>query len=253
MKGYERHHMLRYLTRREILKKIPNYLMAFFVMPFFSIRKAVAGTADGTTGKEHQMNLPKPILKGEVSVEEAIKHRRTIRSYLSKPLTLEQLSQIFWAAQGITEDRGYKRSAPSGGALYPMDIYAIVGDNGVKGLNAGIYHYDPHKHSALLITEGDFREDVARTALSQMWMARAPLNLVITSEYSRITSKYGTRGERYAMIEAGHIGQNIFLQAEALGLRAGIVGAFHDNDVIRVIKISRSHEPLLILPVGYGA
>jgi len=171
------HHRPGTLTRREILKKITNYLMAFFLMPFFSIRNAMARKVDGTTGKERQMNLPKPILKGEVSVEEAIKHRRTIRSYLSKPLTLEQLSQIFWAAQGITEHRGYKRSAPSGGALYPMDLYAVVGDNGVKGLKAGIYHYDPHKHAALLITEGDLRDDVARTALSQMWMARAPLNL----------------------------------------------------------------------------
>ena len=246
--------MLSYLTRREILKKITNYLVAIFLMPFFSIKKAMAGKEDGTTrGKERQMNLPKPRLKGDVSLEQAIKHRRTIRSYLSKPLTLEQLSQIFWAAQGITGDRGFKRSAPSGGALYPMDIYAVVGDNGVKGLKAGIYHYDPHQHAASLITEGDLRKDVARSSLSQMWMPKAPLNLVITSEYSRITSKYGTRGERYAMIEAGHIGQNIFLQAEALGLRAGIVGAFHDKDVNRVMKISRSHEPLLIMPVGYEA
>ena len=245
--------MLSYLTRREILKNITNYLMVFFLMPFLSIRNAMARKVDGTTRKmEGQMNLPKPRLKGEVSVEEAIKHRRTIRAYQSKPLIPEQLSQIFWAAQGITEDRGYKRSAPSGGALYPLDIYAVVGDNGVKGLTAGIYHYDPYKHAALLITEGDFREDVARAALSQMWMARAPLNLVVTSEYGRITSKYGARGKRYAMIEAGHVGQNIFLQAEALGLRAGIVGAFHDNDVIRVMKINRSHSPLIILPVGYG-
>ncbi len=196
--------MLIYLTRRKILKKITNYLTAFLLMPFFSIKKAMARNGDGTNGRmERQMNLPKPRFKGEISVEQAIKHRRTIRSYLSKPLTLEQLSQIFWAAQGITEDRGYKRSAPSGGALYPMDIYSVVGDDGVKGLKAGIYHYDSQKHSALLITEGDFREDLARTALSQMWMARAPLNLVITAEYSRITSKYGSRGERYAMIEAG--------------------------------------------------
>lgn len=246
--------MLCYLTRREILKKITDSLMAFFLMPFFSIRKAVAGTVDGTNQRmEHQMNLPKPKLNGDVSVEQAIKHRRTIRSYLSKPLSLEQLTQLFWAAQGITEDRGFKRSAPSGGALYPMDIYAVMGDNAVDGLTAGIYRYDPHKHAAVLITEGDVRQDLARTALSQMWMANAPLNLVITSEYRRITRKYGTRGERYAMIEAGHIGQNIFLQAEALGLRAGIVGAFHDNDVIRVMKIPRSHEPLLILPIGYGA
>lgn len=243
-----------HLTRREILKRITNYLSAFFLTSFFSIKKAMAGKAVGTNGRmAHKMNLPIPRLKGDVSVEEAIKHRRTIRSYLSTPLTLEQLSQIFWAAQGITENRGYKRSAPSGGALYPMDVYAVIGDNGVEGLRAGIYHYDPIRHTAILITEGDFRKELARTALSQMWMARAPLNLVITSEYSRITGKYGSRGERYAMIEAGHVGQNIFLQAEALGLRAGIVGAFHDNDVTRVMKIKRSHEPLLILPVGYKA
>ena len=241
-------------SRREILKKIANYLMAFFLMPFYSNKEATAGKVGDTTGrKERQMNLPKPNLKGDISVEQAIKHRRTVRSYQSKSLTLEQLSQIFWAAQGITDDRGYKRSAPSGGALYPMDVYAIVGDNGVKDLKTGIYHYDPHKHTVLLITEGDFRKDIARASLSQMWMARAPINMVITSEYSRITSKYGSRGERYAMIEAGHVGQNIFLQAEALGLRAGIVGAFHDKDVIRVMKIRISHEPLLILPVGYGA
>lgn len=243
-----------HLTRRETLKKMANYIMAFILMPFFFTKKAKAGKAGGMTGKmERQMNLPKPRLKGDVSVEAAIKHRRTIRSFLSKPLILEQLSQMLWAAQGITEDRGYKRSAPSGGALYPMDIYAVVGNNAVAGLKAGIYHYEPHRHAVSLITEGDFRTDVAGAALSQMWMAVAPLNLVITSEYSRITGKYGTRGERYAMIEAGHVGQNIFLQAEALGLRAGIVGAFHDNDVIRVMKISRSHAPLLILPVGYGA
>jgi len=240
------------ITRREILKKIPHFLTAVFLMPFFYIKQAMAKKLNGTNERmDHRMNLPKPRLIGDVSVEEAIKHRRTIRSYLLKPLSTDQLSQIFWAAQGITEDRGYKRSAPSGGALYPMDIYAVVGDNGVQGMKAGIYHYDPHNHAAMLVTEGDFRADVAKASLSQMWMARAPLNLVITSEYRRITSKYGSRGERYAMIEAGHIGQNIFLQAEALGLRAGIVGAFHDKDVIRIMKIDRSHEPLLILPVGY--
>ena len=244
--------MLRYLTRREILKRITNYLTAFLLMPFFSTKKALAGKIDSTPGKmAHKMNLPKPSFKGSVSVEAAIKHRRTIRSYQSKSLTLEQLSQIFWAAQGITEDRGYKRSAPSGGALYPMDIYGVVGENGVEKLNAGIYHYDPHKHAVLLVTEGDLRKDVARTAFSQMWIAESPLNLVITAEYSRITGKYRTRGKRYAMIEAGHIGQNIFLQAEALGLRAGIVGAFHDKDVNRIMRINRSHEPLLIMPLGY--
>jgi len=241
------------VTRRNLLKKISRFLTAICLMPFSHIKQALAKKLNDTDERmDRQMNLPKPRLIGGVSVEEAIKHRRTIRSYLSKPITTEQFSQLFWAAQGITEDGGYKRSAPSGGALYPMNIYAVVGDNGVERLKAGIYRYDPHDHTALLITEGDFRTDVARASYSQMWMARAPLNLVITSEYRRITIKYGSRGERYAMIEAGHVGQNIFLQAEALGLKAGIVGAFHDKDVIRVMKINRFHEPLLILPLGYG-
>ena len=203
------------------------------------------------TRREGHMKLPKPRMDGDVSLEWTIRHRRTIRSYDPKKLTLEQISQLLWAAQGITEDRGYKRAAPSGGALYPMDIYAVVGDEGVEGLKAGIYHYEPSGHAVSVTTEGDLRDGVARAALSQMWMADAPLNLVITAEYSRIRSKYGRRGGTYAIMEAGHIGQNVFLQAEALGLRAGIVGAFRDSDVIEVMKIPPTHEPLLIIPVGY--
>jgi SagB-type dehydrogenase family enzyme len=134
-----------------------------------------------------------------------------------------------------------------------MDIYAVAGKDGVAGLEQGVYHYRPADHSVSLVLEGDLRIELARASLSQMWMSRAPLNLVITAEYDRITSKYGKRGVRYAMIEAGHIGQNIFLQAEGLGLGAGIVGAFHDKDVARAMNIPRSHEPLLIMPVGYKA
>ena len=186
-----------------------------------------------------------------VSLEKTINERRTIRSFLSGQLTLEQFSQILWAAYGITEEKGYKRAAASGGACYPMDMYAVVGENGVMGTEAGVYHYEPEGHTVSLLFEGDFREALARASLGQMWMARPPLNLVITAEYARITGRYGDRGVRYAMIEAGHIGQNIFLQAEAMGLGAGIVGAFHDEDVISVIGLPRAHEPLLIMPVGY--
>jgi len=197
------------------------------------------------------MDLPEPQTDGTTSLEKTIKTRRTIRSFTSQQLTLEQFSQLLWAAYGITEDRGYKRAAASGGACYPMDVYAVVGRNGIKGMNAGIYHYEPMGHTVSLVLDGDLREEVARASLGQMWMATPPLSLVICAEYARITSRYGNRGVRYAMIEAGHIGQNIFLQAEALGLGAGIVGAYHDEDVIRVMTIPRSHEPLLIMPVGY--
>ena len=197
------------------------------------------------------MDLPDPQTDGAISLEKTIKTRRTIRSFTSQQLTLDQFSQLLWAAYGTTEDRGYKRAAASAGALYPMDIYAVIGENGVKGINAGVYHYEPIGHSVSLVLHSDHSKEVARASLGQMWMARAPLNLVITAEYVRITGRYGDRGVRYAMIEAGHIGQNIFLQAEAVGLGAGIVGAYRDEDVIMALGIPRSHEPLLIMPVGY--
>jgi SagB-type dehydrogenase family enzyme len=155
------------------------------------------------------------------------------------------------AAYGITDDRGYKRAAPSGGAIYPMDLYAVVGTGGVKHLEAGTYHYDPNEHSISMTLEGDIRVDLARAALSQLWMANAPVNLVVTAEHRRISAKYGERGVRDARMEAGHIGQEICRQAEAMGLGAGIVGAFHDENVSRILKIPKEHEPLLIIPVGH--
>jgi SagB-type dehydrogenase family enzyme len=197
------------------------------------------------------MKLIEPKTDGPVSLEKAVCMRRTVRSFTADPLSPEAFSQLLWAGYGITRKGGFKRAAPSAGALYPMDLYAALGDECVDGFKAGVYHYDPEDHGVSLVAEGDLRNDLARASLGQTWMARPPLNLVITAEYSRITLKYGERGIRYAIIEAGHMGQNIFLQAEALGLGAGIVGAYDDREVIRVLKIPKSHEPLLIMPVGH--
>ena len=197
------------------------------------------------------MRLPTPSFDGDVSLEKAIRVRRTVRSFNGEALSLDQLSQLLWSAQGITEQDGFKRAAPSAGALYPMDIYAVVGSGCVEGMDPGVYHYEPDGHSISLGRGEDARGDVAKVSLGQAWMAQAPLNLVITVEYRRITGKYGQRGMRYAMIEAGHIGQSIFLQAQAMGLAAGIVGAFEDDKLIRVIGIRENREPLLIMHVGY--
>jgi SagB-type dehydrogenase family enzyme len=197
------------------------------------------------------MQLPIPILDGSLSLEKTLSVRRTIRSFLSRPIDLNQLSQLLWAAQGTSDEKKFKRTAASAGALYPMDVYAATGDGTVERLGAGIYHYEPANHEISLKTEGDRRSDLAKASLGQTWMAAAPINLVITAEYSRICCKYGERGVRYALMEAGHIGQNIFLQAESLGLGAGIVGAFNDQEVNRIMELPITHEPLLIMPVGY--
>ena len=197
------------------------------------------------------MKLPLPLTQGTVSVEQAINQRRTVRKFASRPLDVHQVSQLLWSAQGITEKNGIKRAAPSAGALYPTNIYVVAGHNSVAHMEAGVYQYEPKGHVLSLVVKSDLREVVARAALSQMWIARAPLSIVITAEFKRITVKYKKRGVIYAVIEAGHMGQNLFLQAEALGLKAGIVGAFYEKKLIEAIRIPPSHEPLLIMPIGY--
>jgi SagB-type dehydrogenase family enzyme len=198
--------------------------------------------------------LPSPSYKGTVSVEEALKARRTHRSFQARPLTLKQFSQILWGAYGVTAQKygSFLKTAPSAGALYPLDIYGVVGKGGVETLAPGIYHFRPENHALELVKQGDLRAEMARQALQQMWIAKAPLILVITGDYNRSNIKYGPRGVTYTHIEAGHVGQNIFLQAEAIGLKAGIVGAFNNQQIIRVMGLSTSHDPLLIMPVGYS-
>lgn len=196
------------------------------------------------------MELPPPKLDDGLAVAAAIGRRRTVRAFADRELPLSDLSQLLWAGQGIT-GRRYKRAAPSAGALYPMDLYAVIGAGGVVEMAAGVYHYRPEAHGLARVVGGDLRDAAADAALGQRWMARAPIHLVITAEYRRVTMKYRDRGVRYAMIEAGAIGQNLYLQAEALGLRTAMVGAYQDQLLGQVLNLPPSHEPLLIMPVGY--
>jgi SagB-type dehydrogenase family enzyme len=185
-----------------------------------------------------------------LTVAEAIQQRRTIRRFAQKPLSQEQVGQLLWAAYGITDARGL-RSAPSAGALYPLDVYLVVGERQVRDLAAGVYHYRPESHALAARGRGDRRPAVARSCLHQQWLAEAPILLIITGEYRRCQVKYGQRGVRYTLLEAGHVGQNIFLQAESLGLGAGIVGAFEDDGLAQALGLPPAHEPLVVMPVGY--
>lgn len=194
--------------------------------------------------------LRSPFLKGNMSVEEAISRRRSERRYSSDKLTLEYVSQLMWCAQGITDRRGMLRAAPSAGATYPLEVYAIVRGGGVEGLEAGLYHYRPEDHSLELIKSGDLSEELASACLGQSWVRDAPLNIVITAIYARTTKRYGTRGERYVHIEVGHVGQNIYLQATAMGLGTVAVGAFYDDKVREVLGVSEEERPLYVMPVG---
>ena len=194
--------------------------------------------------------LPYPRIKGNISLEEALSMRRSIREYKDIPLTLEQLSQLLWAAQGINEVHYGFRTAPSAGATYPLEVYVVVSPNGVKGLPAGIYHYNVHRHSLIVMKLGDFRKALTDAALGQTWVYKAPINVVITAIYERTTIRYGERGIRYVHMEVGHVGQNIYLQAVALGLGTVVIGAFHDNVVQEIIGVPKNEHPLYIIPVG---
>ncbi len=201
---------------------------------------------------ELKAKLPAPKLKGKLSLEEAIKRRRTVRSFADTPLTLEMLSQLLWAAQGITDDvRRFKRAAPSAGATYPIEIFVACGKNSVKRLGAGIWRYIPAEHALTRVRPGDQRAALARHSLRQMWAAEAPVTFVIVCNYARTTGKYRERGVKYVHYEAGNVSQNIFLQCESLGLSAGIIGAFHDDDMSASLGLPKELEPLLSMPIGH--
>jgi len=200
-----------------------------------------------------QISLPPPDKKGGMSLAEAISGRESIRDFAPKPLSLSQLSQMLWATQGITDASWGRRAVPSAGATYPLEIFALCGENCVEKVGAGIYHYDVASHSLTLFYKGDFRRELARAALSQSFIYEAPLNIVICAIYERTTMTYGIRGERYVHIEVGHTGQNIYLQATALGLGTVAVGAFSDERVREVLKLDKQYKPLYIMPVGHPA
>lgn len=200
---------------------------------------------------EEEIKLPLPQLEGKMSVEEALARRRSRRVFKNYSLSIEQVSQLLWSAQGITEDRIGFRTAPSAGATYPLDIYLVVGEDRVENLKAGVYHYNPHHHSLTIILEEDQRRELARACLRQRFIEDAPISLIITAEFSRITNRYGKRGIYYAYMESGHVGQNVYLQAESLGLGTVVIGAFYEEDVSQALNLPDQHIPLYVMPVGY--
>lgn len=193
------------------------------------------------------IELPEPRLTGDTSVEEALFTRRSIREYRDEPLTLSDVSQLLWAAQGITDKRGF-RTAPSAGALYPLELYLVAGN--VTDIPAGIYKYSPYKHNLTRIVDGDKRDELSDAALEQECVRRCSAAIVFSAVYERTTGKYGKRGIRYVHIEVGHAAENLHLQAVSLNLGTVAVGAFFDDEVKQIMNLPEDEEPLYIMPVG---
>jgi SagB-type dehydrogenase family enzyme len=203
---------------------------------------------------ESSYPLPKPNLTTKMSVEAAMAAKKSVRSFKPDPLTDAQIGQMLWAANGnIAPDAVSKattKTIPSAGGLYPLEIFLVVGKGSVGSLPEGIYRYDAGSHALKTVSDGDSRNLLAYACLQQLWMAKAPAIVVITAVFSRITGRYGPRGVQYAFMEAGSASQNLYLQAEALGLHVGAVGAFDDVQVSAVMKLPADTTPLLVIPVG---
>ena len=193
------------------------------------------------------IKLPGPSYEAKFDLNKALQERRSVREYRDERLTLAQVAQLLWAAQGVTSLGGF-RTAPSGGALYPLELYLVVGN--VDGLAAGLYKYNPLQHTLTLTAEGDRRTELAAASLGQSWMSGAPAMVAIAAVYERTASRYGERGSRYIHMEVGHAAQNIALEAVAMGLGAVDVAAFSDLDVKKVLSLPAGEQPLCIVPVG---
>jgi SagB-type dehydrogenase family enzyme len=193
------------------------------------------------------ITLPQPVLDSKISIEAALQERRSIRDYTPESLSISEISQLLWAAQGITRPGGY-RTAPSAGALYPLEVFLVSGQ--VDNLPAGVYRYKPEEHGLNLVLTGDILEELSAAALGQDAIRNAPAAIVITGIFERTMVKYGNRGIQYVHMEVGGAAENIYLQAESLDLGTVFIGAFHDDQVSQVLNLDDQEEPLCIMPVG---
>jgi SagB-type dehydrogenase family enzyme len=202
------------------------------------------------------IQLPQPEFKGNVSVEEAIKARRTIREFSPQPATLKELSQLLWSAMGITGElvKGEKtfklKTVPSAGGLYPLNVYVSVKEKGVEDLAPGIYKYNPEGHSIQLVIEGDQTKKLEEACVGQE-IGTAAFTFIITAESYKTTKKYAERAVRYIYQESGHLGQNLQLQGEAMGFGTWLIGAYWDGKLVDILKLSYMETPVYVIAAGH--
>ncbi len=196
------------------------------------------------------VQVPSASQTGSMSVEEAIRKRRSVRTYKREPLKLKDVSQLLWAAQGTTDSLNGLRSAPSAGGLYPLEIYVVVGSGGVEGLSAGVYHYETLEEILTTVKEGDYLQQLQAAALDQSAVGASAVSFIVCGVFERTTSRYGQRGVQYVYQESGHAAENLYLQAASLHLGMVVIRAFSEPDVSRAIGSKSDETPLYVVPVG---
>ncbi len=194
--------------------------------------------------KNNLIYLVPASLKSNVSLEEALYRRHSTRTFGSQKIGLKEISQILWACYG--KNAYGKKTVPSAGGRYPIDVYLIAGD--IENLPVGLYQYDSEKHALITLHNIDIRNAIAEAAYQQMFISMAPAIIILIACFNRTTDSYGKRGERYVFIDTGHIGQNVSLQVETIGLATCMIGAFDDEKVSKLLSVKG--DPVYIMPVG---
>jgi len=241
---------------------IKNWLFCLFLFIAFPVCSKTSANAVNNnivtrTGEQPMTYiLPAPKADGTISVEKALTNRRSHRSFQNKAISADQLSQILWASYGVTSPRpehpnlrGGLRTAPSAGARYPLEVYAIIGN--VEGIEPGVYKYIAGEHKIMRTVDKDVRNELSEAALGQSMVRTAPASVFYSAIFHRTTEVYGERGHRYVFMDLGHSAQNIYLQAEALQLGTCAIGAFSDSAIRQVLKLPANEEPLYLMPIGY--
>jgi SagB-type dehydrogenase family enzyme len=218
-------------------------ILAVCILAVGCVRDEAGMSPSSTAEAETRIALPSPQTDGELSLEEALARRRSLRELSDEELSQAEIGQLLWAGQGVTDEQG-RRTAPSAGALYPLELYAVT--------PKGVYHYLPDDHAIELIAEGDARPRLRAAAYAQAPVGEAPLVVVVAAVPARTEEKYGPeRATRYVQLEAGHAAQNMLLQAAALGLGGVPIGAFADAAVADVVGLSEGELPLYLIPIGH--
>jgi SagB-type dehydrogenase family enzyme len=247
-----------------VTKLIIWLLLLIFVVTFSAYGINASSNNNSSPGNEvnndrespltYILSLPKT--DGDASVEKVLAHRRSRRSFQHRAILEDQLSQILWAAYGITSPRPVAansrdglRTAPSAGALYPLEIYVIIGN--VEGIEPGVYRYISEEHKIVRIIDGDVRNELSEAALGQRMLREASVTVFYSGVFSRTTGRYGERGIKYVYVELGHSAQNVYLQTEALGLGTCAIGAFTDSRISSLLNLPANEEPLYLMPIGY--
>ena len=222
-------------------------MKSFYLLLALPVVVLAAPTFNAEAADSTSITLPAPRLDGEMSVEKALKERRSLRDPAPTALSLTEAGQLCWAAQGVTDDKGH-RTAPSAMARYPLELYMIVGI--VNGIAPGFYHYDPGTHALHLVMPGDMRAAVVEKAIGQDWITKAPAIYIFTGAIERMGSM-SERGRQFMNVEAGLAAQGFFLQATAMGLGSTYVGGFRPEAIHAALGLSAGEEVLAVLPVGH--